>query len=172
MVVEGSVRSLGCWYDMLLLPVSQRNEWRIWRKMLKWFCCSYPSCQQNCGFNDSDDVNIQRSMEHSREKYALSSWILKLVRTKMSNECTAQEESQEWKKIKKKMKKEATWDGEALILLNCRLQVWTTKLHSKESGHLAKWSPRKDGENKACFLLPVYSRMEINDKLKKHIVNE
>lgn len=66
------------------------------------------------------------------------------------------------------MEEEATWEGEALILLNCGLQVWTTKLHSKEPGHLAKWSPRKDGENKACFLLPVYSRMEKSDKLKKH----
>lgn len=35
------------------------------------------------------------------------------------------------KKIKKKMEEEATWDGEALILLNCGLQVWTTKLHSR-----------------------------------------
>ena len=73
------------------------------------------------------------------------------MRTKISNECTAQEGFPRVKNIKEKMEKEATQDGEALILLNCELQVWTAELHSKQPGHLAKEAPEKMLKTKPAF---------------------
>lgn len=49
------------------------------------------------------------------------------------------------------MEEEATCDGEALILLNCWLQLWTTELHSKEPMYLAKEAPDKMLKTEPAF---------------------